>query len=244
MAPRMETPPLHSGLLKVLTMTKLITAILVLTLCTVARAQTILTLHSGTEGQTFTNSTVWSPLNTSLSVNGVECVRRVTWGGSGWGAHYITSVFFELPTGQRFVAPTITAEWSAQDCLRIDGQYGSSLDGSTFTCRYNGEYYGSCRISNHDNLPSRSGWLFGWYDQIPDFYGVFWGRSEGYLIFGPDPSVFSLADCNGDLQVSVQDIFDYLGLFFSANPRADCNNSGLTDVRDLTDFLALWFRAS
>jgi hypothetical protein len=49
------------------------------------------------------------------------------------------------------------------------------------------------------------------------------------------------ADVNDDGLVSVQDIFDYLALYFADAPGADVNNSGSVTVQDIFDFLAAYF---
>lgn len=49
------------------------------------------------------------------------------------------------------------------------------------------------------------------------------------------------ADVNGDASVSVQDIFDFLSIWFSAIPAADFNASGDVSVQDIFDFLGAWF---
>jgi hypothetical protein len=50
-----------------------------------------------------------------------------------------------------------------------------------------------------------------------------------------------LADVNASGSVTVQDIFDFLALYFSNHPRADINASGSVTVQDIFDFLALYF---
>jgi len=49
------------------------------------------------------------------------------------------------------------------------------------------------------------------------------------------------ADVNGDGNLSVQDIFDFLAFYFSNDPRADVNSSGSLTVQDIFDFLMLYF---
>jgi len=49
------------------------------------------------------------------------------------------------------------------------------------------------------------------------------------------------ADFNGDGNVSVQDIFDFLAAYFSNDPFADFNRSGTVTVQDIFDYLAAYF---
>ena len=51
------------------------------------------------------------------------------------------------------------------------------------------------------------------------------------------------ADVNGSGDVTVQDIFDFLALYFASDPRADFNASGAVTVQDIFDFLAAYFVA-
>jgi hypothetical protein len=73
------------------------------------------------------------------------------------------------------------------------------------------------------------------------------------IITGPCGSVTSAAatveiftcpsaDINDDGTVSVQDLFDFLEAFFSADLRADINQSGTLTVQDIFDYLASYFR--
>jgi len=48
------------------------------------------------------------------------------------------------------------------------------------------------------------------------------------------------ADYNNSSSVTVQDIFDFLGDWFTGSPRADFNGGGLS-VQDIFDFLGAWF---
>ncbi len=49
------------------------------------------------------------------------------------------------------------------------------------------------------------------------------------------------ADFNGSATISVQDIFDFLSAYFTADPRADVNGIGGVSVQDIFDFLAAYF---
>lgn len=50
-----------------------------------------------------------------------------------------------------------------------------------------------------------------------------------------------VADFNLDRSVGVQDIFDYLTLYFVNDPKADINGSGFAEVGDLFEYLAAYF---
>lgn len=50
-----------------------------------------------------------------------------------------------------------------------------------------------------------------------------------------------LADFNASGQVNVQDIFDFLSVWYPGRASADVNSSGVTNVQDVFDFLAGWF---
>ncbi|MCC6320465.1 MAG: hypothetical protein IT438_03395 [Phycisphaerales bacterium] len=53
------------------------------------------------------------------------------------------------------------------------------------------------------------------------------------------PGTVHSVDYNGDLNVSVQDLFDFLAGYFSN--LADFNGDGMISVQDIFDFLAAWF---
>ncbi len=53
--------------------------------------------------------------------------------------------------------------------------------------------------------------------------------------------VYCAADVNLSGQVTVQDIFDFLGYYFANDPRGDFNGAGGQSVQDIFDFLAAYF---
>jgi hypothetical protein len=66
--------------------------------------------------------------------------------------------------------------------------------------------------------------------------------SGGEVVFGLEIAPPACrADFNGSGAVTVQDIFDFLAAYFSADARADVNDSGTVTVQDIFDFLALYF---
>jgi len=56
-----------------------------------------------------------------------------------------------------------------------------------------------------------------------------------------NPTTCCPANINGQGGVSVQDIFDFLALYFGGGAQGDFNNSGTTSVQDIFDFLAAYF---
>jgi hypothetical protein len=64
------------------------------------------------------------------------------------------------------------------------------------------------------------------------------GGADYFLAkYGP----FCAADFNHDGTLSLQDIFDFLIAYFTADPRADFSHDGLIGVQDIFDFLAAYF---
>ena len=56
-----------------------------------------------------------------------------------------------------------------------------------------------------------------------------------------DLDLYCPADLNCSGAVTVQDIFDFLALYFTSSPKADVNGSGDISVQDIFDFLAVYF---
>lgn len=48
-------------------------------------------------------------------------------------------------------------------------------------------------------------------------------------------------DINASNSVTIQDIFDFLSLWFAADPRADFNHAGGITIQDVFDYLTCWF---
>ncbi len=61
------------------------------------------------------------------------------------------------------------------------------------------------------------------------------------VVNAADLALYCPADINCSGSVTVQDIFDFLALYFSSAPKADINGSGSVTVQDIFDFLALYF---
>jgi hypothetical protein len=69
--------------------------------------------------------------------------------------------------------------------------------------------------------------------------GVFLGFGT---VCSPNPCVaVCRADINESGALTVQDIFDFLGLYFQGDRRADMNSSGGLSVQDIFDFLGSYF---
>ena len=70
--------------------------------------------------------------------------------------------------------------------------------------------------------------------------GAFQGSAT---ICGPtgNPTTCCPANYNGNSGLTVDDIFGFLGGWFSGAPRADFNHDGFITVQDIFDFLAAWF---
>lgn len=59
---------------------------------------------------------------------------------------------------------------------------------------------------------------------------------------GQNPPCLCRADFNNSGAITVQDIFDFLGAYFSNLPTADINGVGGVTVQDIFDYLALYFQ--
>lgn len=76
---------------------------------------------------------------------------------------------------------------------------------------------------------------------------------ELYMVDQPNARIFKFVrtsegaivnancDVNFDGQRTVQDIFDFLSMYFTVTPNADFNRSGSVTVQDIFDFLACYF---
>lgn len=82
-------------------------------------------------------------------------------------------------------------------------------------------------------------WIDGEYIRVG---GTAWNLAEGR----PEAMLWSrrvrcVSDFNNSGLIGVQDIFDFLGPYFSASLSADVNISGAVDIQDVFDFLADYF---
>lgn len=78
---------------------------------------------------------------------------------------------------------------------------------------------------------------------VPDSCDFALGNATDFNDNGVPDSCEALCegDFNADQVISVQDIFDYLGVWFSSIPAGDFNHVGGVTVQDVFDFLAAWF---
>ncbi len=61
------------------------------------------------------------------------------------------------------------------------------------------------------------------------------------LVTAADVSLVCIADINASGSITVQDIFDFLSLYFGSCPKADVNGSGTVTVQDIFDYLSFYF---
>ena len=66
------------------------------------------------------------------------------------------------------------------------------------------------------------------------------GGATSLVWFDAVPGVCR-ADVNASGVLTVQDVFDYISMYFAAVPEADFNLSGEISVQDVFEFLAAWF---
>lgn len=72
--------------------------------------------------------------------------------------------------------------------------------------------------------------------------GAYQGDGAPCLSEPGNPITCCPANVNGVGGLSVQDIFDFLALYFTQDPAADINGSGTITVQDIFDFLASYFQ--
>jgi hypothetical protein len=66
------------------------------------------------------------------------------------------------------------------------------------------------------------------------------GSNNTANLIATGPRIVCKCDTNSNGVLEVQDIFDFLNLWFAGDPRGDFNGNGLT-VQDIFDFLSCWF---
>lgn len=90
-------------------------------------------------------------------------------------------------------------------------------------------------------------WVFGIEDngdltQIGPLHDTGNRRPEqAMVVWSPPPPPPCAGDINHDGQASVQDIFDFLGMYFANDSGADFDHSGSVSVEDIFAFLGAWF---
>ncbi len=77
--------------------------------------------------------------------------------------------------------------------------------------------------------------------QIGPLYDTGNRRPELAMVTWSPPAPVCRPDIDGDGQIGVQDIFDFLALWFAADSAADFDGSGGVGLDDLFAFLAAWF---
>jgi hypothetical protein len=122
---------------------------------------------------------------------------------------------------------------------------------------------GACTVTSQADCPAGAGatWTSGG-SCVPNSCS----DAQGACCTGTQCSISTQAGCAGDFQgagsacgavenpttccpanfnavggVTVQDIFDFLAAYFTADVRADFNNSGAISVQDIFDYLAAYF---
>ncbi len=83
-----------------------------------------------------------------------------------------------------------------------------------------------------------------YYAQFPFAAGTSWGTLDVLATLSGtlgSSTPVCRADFNASGTLNVQDIFDFLAAWFTANPSADFNHANGITVQDIFDFLAAWF---
>jgi hypothetical protein len=99
------------------------------------------------------------------------------------------------------------------------------------------------RVAGTPAYPNSPAFISYRWLEVADFNLQYWMGNTAdatYTITIPQARACP-ADFNCSGTVSVQDIFDFLGAYFSLDPRADFNHSGSVSVQDIFDFLAAYF---
>jgi hypothetical protein len=134
----------------------------------------------------------------------------------------------------------------------------SSLEGVRALAVHNGDLYAGGTSSVNVRRWTGAAWQLvdpsfnGTVNALASFGGNLWaggsfttvaGLSIPYLAASRTPGTGSAcpADVNNSGGLTIQDIFDYLALWFNGNCLADFNHAGGITVQDLFDFLNAWF---
>lgn len=121
-----------------------------------------------------------------------------------------------------------------------------TLDMSWLPRLPDGHYYLAVSLANESSpasglfsvpvTPQRAG-----TDNAEQFFNGAWLSTPidfPFLLYSACP-----ADFNGSGTVTVQDIFDFLGAYFTSDPAADFNGVGGVTVQDIFDYLGAYFSA-
>jgi len=148
-----------------------------------------------------------------------------------------------LPSGQPFDAAGLT--------LLIAGNVPDSpagywlITGADLGWSGQGTFSADVTTFDFNGTVGQGAWqwdLSGPYgeEEIEPYAGSFSTDSRVEFTYTPVPQV-CVADINQSGDVTVQDIFDFLGAYFAGQAVADINESGDVTVQDIFDFLSAYF---
>lgn len=150
-----------------------------------------------------------------------------------------------VPTGLTdlgvLTAPPSSATWSYAYGVNDAGQIVGQSNAQAFVIlRTSGA--GAMAMQNLNGLvPSAGGWNLVTARAIDSKRRIV-GMGVNALGY---PRPVLLVPCDADVtrdgNVTVQDVFEFLGAWFSGDSRADANLDGTVGVQDVFDFLAGWF---
>ncbi len=112
--------------------------------------------------------------------------------------------------------------------------------GSSLACNDDsGDAEGSpCQYQSRISFPTLQG--FQYLIRVGGYTNVS-GSASGHGVLNISCHISCPADFNQNGTLNVQDIFDFLGAWFAADPRANFNGVNGLSVQDIFDFLGAWF---